>query len=157
MMSAQDVIMSSRINKFKVSVVIFSVFLLDQVTKYLAIKFLAPDGIVKILPFLNLVYVENTGTAFGLFKFLGSEFFILIAVFVTVFMIYLCFKDYQNYFMYSLIIAGALGNIADRLIYKHVIDFIDLHAGKFHWPAFNIADTAISIGIIIFLYKSFKK
>lgn len=157
MISAQDVIMSSRINKFKVFVLIFSIFLLDQVTKYLAIKFLAPDGIIKILPFLNFVYVENTGTAFGLFKFLGSEFFILIALFATVFMIYMCFKDYQNYFIYSLIIAGALGNITDRFIYKHVIDFIDLHVGKFHWPAFNIADTAISIGIVIFVFKNFKK
>lgn len=136
---------------------IFFIFILDQFTKYLALKFLWPDKVIKVLPFFNLVYVENTGTAFGMFKFLGSAFFIILALIITAFLVYLLFRDSQNWLVYSLIIAGALGNITDRVIYGYVIDFIDLHAGGFHWPAFNVADSAISIGIVLFLYKSLKK
>lgn len=142
---------------YKTSISIFLILLIDQITKYLAIKFLSPDGVVKLLPFLNLVYVENTGTAFGMFKFLGSGFFIIIALVVTGFLVYMYFKDTQNWFIYSLIIAGALGNIIDRLIYGYVIDFIDLHLKNLHWPAFNVADSAISIGIVLFVYKNLKK
>lgn len=149
--------MSLKLNSVKALILISSIFLLDQTTKILAFEFLAPHGIIKLLPFLNLVYVENTGTAFGMFKFLGSSFFIFIALTATVFLVYMYFKDPKNWLIYSLIIAGALGNIVDRLIYGHVIDFIDLHLSSFHWPAFNIADSAISIGIVLFLYKSFKK
>jgi len=142
---------------YKTSISIFLILLIDQITKYLAIKFLSPDGMIKLLPFLNLVYVENTGTAFGMFKFLGSGFFIIVALVVTGFLFYMYFKDTKNWFIYSLIIAGALGNIIDRLIYGYVIDFIDLHLKNLHWPAFNVADSAISIGMILFLYKNFKK
>jgi len=92
-----------------------------------------------------------------MFKFLGSEFFIIVSIIVIAVLVFLCFKDYPNWFVYSLIISGALGNAIDRLIYGYVIDFIDLHVGSFHWPAFNIADTAISIGIVLFLYKSLRK
>jgi len=83
--------------------------------------------------------------------------FYFVAVLATLFLVYLYLKDSKNWFVYSLIIAGALGNIIDRLIYGYVIDFVDLHIGTVHWPAFNIADTAISIGIVLFLYKNFKK
>jgi len=141
----------------KALLLILFIIFFDQFTKYLALKFLAPDGIIKLLPFLNLVYVENTGTAFGMFKFLGSGFFIIIALVAIVFLAYMYFKDPQNWLIYSLIIAGASGNIIDRLIYGYVIDFIDLHLSGLHWPAFNVADSAISIGIVLFLYRSFKK
>lgn len=154
-MYVQDVIMSLKIRK-TLLLIVFVVFL-DQLTKYLAVKFLSPLGVVKLLPFLNLVYVENTGTAFGMFKFLGAEFFVLIALTATVFLVYMYFKDSKNWLIYSLLIGGAVGNIVDRLVYGYVIDFIDLHLAELHWPAFNIADSAISIGIVLFLYKSFKK
>lgn len=149
--------MPSNPKKSKIFSLIALIFLLDQLTKYLTLKFLSPHRVIEVLPFLNLVYVENTGTAFGMFKFLGSGFFIFIALIATGFLIYLLFKDPQNWLIYSLITAGALGNITDRVIYGYVIDFIDLHAGGIHWPAFNVADSAISIGIVLFIYKSFKK
>lgn len=155
LMYAKDVIMFSKVPK--ALVLILPVLIFDQLTKYLAIKFLAPSGVVKILPFFNLVYVENTGTAFGMFKFLSNEIFILIALGATVFLIYMHIKDPQNWFIYSLLVAGALGNTIDRIIYGHVIDFIDLHLREFHWPAFNVADSAITIGIVLFLYKNLKK
>lgn len=156
-MSVQDAIMSSRLNKKKAFLFVLIIFFVDQLTKFLAVKFLYPNKIIEILPFLNLVYVENKGSAFGMFKFLGSEFFIIVSILAIIVLVFLCFKDYQNWFIYSLIISGALGNATDRLIYGYVIDFIDLHVGSFHWPAFNIADTAISIGIVLFLYKSLRK
>lgn len=136
---------------------IFFIFILDQFTKYLALKFLWPDKVINLLPFLNLVYVENTGAAFGMFKSLGSIFFIILSIIITFFLIYLMVRDSKNWIVYSLIIAGALGNITDRIIYGYVIDFIDLHIGGFHWPAFNLADSSISIGVVFFLYRSFKK
>ena len=156
-MSAQDVIMSLLTKNRKAIFVIIFVLLLDQFTKYLVYKFLFPDKVIKLLPFLNLVYVENTGIAFGMFKSLPAGFFIVVTTIITFFVIYLFFKDRQNWFVYSLIIAGALGNTADRIIHGYVIDFIDLHAWVFHWPAFNVADSAISIGVVLFIYKSFKK
>lgn len=149
--------MFSKLNKTRALFLIFSVLFGDRLTKYLATEYLAPDRIIKVLPFLNLVYVENTGTAFGMFKEIGSVFFITVALIVTVVLVYMCFKDSKNQMIYSLIIAGALGNITDRLIYGYVIDFIDLHASELHWPAFNIADTAITLGIVFFLYRSLKK
>lgn len=149
--------MSSKLNKTKALFLIFSVFFGDQLTKYLVLQYLAPDRIIQVFPFFNLVYVENTGTAFGMLKGISSAFFITVTLIITAFLIYLCFKDSKNQIASSLIIAGALGNLTDRLIYGHVIDFVDLHVDKVHWPAFNIADTAITVGIILFLYKSFKK
>lgn len=141
----------------KAFIIIFSIFIVDQLTKYLVLKYLYPDKIIKLLPFLNLLYVENTGTVFGILKFMGSGFFILIALMATAFLLYLLFKDSQNWITYSLLIGGALGNIADRIMYGYVIDFIDVHVLGFHWPAFNVADSSISIGIFLFLFKSFKR
>ncbi len=149
--------MSSKLNKIKALSLIFSVLLLDQLTKYIASEYLAPERVIRIFPFLNLVYVENKAAAFGLFKGVNPIFFVILTLIVLCFLIYLYFKDPKNQIIYSLIIAGALGNITDRLIYSHVIDFIDLHAGEIHWPAFNIADISITLGIVLFLYKSFKK
>ncbi|MEN2995040.1 MAG: signal peptidase II [Thermodesulfovibrio sp.] len=145
------------LNLIKAFLLVCSVIFIDQSTKYFAVKFLAPDGTINLLPFLNLVYVENKGSAFGMFKFLGSEFFIFIAIIVTFFLIYMYLKDSKNWFIYSIIFAGALGNTIDRMVYGHVVDFIDLYIGQFHWPAFNVADSAISIGVVLFLYKSLKK
>lgn len=149
--------MSSKLNKIKALSLIFSVLLLDQLTKYIASEYFAPERVIRIFPFLNLVYVENKAAAFGLFKGVNPVFFVVLTLIVLCFLIYLYFKDPKNQIIYSLIIAGALGNITDRLIYSHVIDFIDLHAGEIHWPAFNIADISITLGIVLFLYKSFKK
>lgn len=141
----------------KAFIIIFSIFIVDQLTKYLVLKYLYPDKIIKLLPFLNLLYVENTGTVFGILKFMGSGFFILIALMATAFLLYLLFRDSQNWITYSLLIGGALGNISDRIMYGYVIDFIDVHVLGFHWPAFNVADSSISIGIFLFLFKSFKR
>lgn len=134
----------------------FLIFFLDQLTKHLAFYYLAPSRILKITPFLNLVYVENKGTAFGLFKSLGTEFFVLVSILVIAVLFFMMFKDNKNEIIYSLIIGGAFGNLFDRIIRGYVIDFIDMHLYGYHWPAFNIADSFISVGIFLFILKSIK-
>lgn len=90
-----------------------------------------------------------------MFKFLGSTFFILFTILAISILIFFFLRDKQNKLVYSLLIAGALGNLLDRILYGYVIDFIDLYYQSFHWPAFNIADSSLTIGIILFIYKTF--
>ncbi len=131
------------------------IILLDQTTKTL-IKFsVSPFETIRILPFFNIVYVENIGSAFGMFKSMGSLFFIIFSLLAIVFITYLLIKEVFNRFIYAIILGGAIGNLIDRVIYGYVIDFLDFYVGSFHWPAFNIADSALTIGIFLLLYKTF--
>lgn len=131
------------------------VIFFDQTTKTI-IKFsVNPFESIRILPFLNIVYVENTGSAFGMFKSLGSLFFIIFSSIAIIFIGYLLIKEIENRLVYAVILGGAIGNLIDRLIYGYVIDFVDFHIGNFHWPAFNVADSALTIGIFLLLYKTF--
>lgn len=130
------------------------IFILDQFTKYLIKSTVSPYEIIRVLPFFNIVYVENIGSAFGMFKGLGNIFFIIVAALAIVFVTILIIKDKDNRLSFSLILGGAAGNLTDRVIYGYVIDFIDIHVGRFHWPAFNIADSALVVGIAL-LAKTF--
>lgn len=129
--------------------------LLDQITKTLIKFFVHPFEIITILPFFNIVYVENTGSAFGMFKSLGSLFFIIVSLMAIVFVTFLLIKERDNRVCYALVLGGAAGNLLDRLIYGYVIDFLDFHVGGFHWPVFNIADSALTVGIFLLLFKTF--
>lgn len=130
------------------------IFFLDQSTKTLVKLYILHFETIKILPFLNLVYVENTGSAFGMFKSLGNMFFIVVSVLAIALISFLLIKEKDNKICYSLVLGGAAGNLADRLIYGYVIDFLDLHIAGKHWPVFNIADAALTVGIILLLYKN---
>ena len=135
-----------RSKKYKFEIIVFlAVLFLDQITKMLTLKFLLPKGSVSILPFFSLTYVENTGSAFGLFQ--NANLFLLIVSFLILFFMIKWRKDIISLgnlakYGYVMILAGALGNIFDRIILGHVIDFLDFH----FWPVFNIADSAICIG-----------
>jgi signal peptidase II len=134
------------------------IFILDQSTKTLIKLYVHPFEVIRILPFFNILYVENIGSAFGMFKSLGNAFFIFISTFAIAFVSFLLFKEKDNRLCYSLVLGGAAGNLADRLIYGYVIDFLDFHIAGAHWPVFNIADAALTIGIILLFYKTlFKK
>jgi signal peptidase II len=109
------------------------------------------------LPFLNIVYVKNTGSAFGMLKSMGNIFFILFTILALSILIMLFIRDKKNKLIYSLLIAGAMGNLSDRILYGYVIDFIDLYYRSFHWPAFNVADSSLTTGIILLIYKTFSK
>lgn len=132
-----------------------SIFVLDQFTKYLIKSYVSPYEIIRVLPFCNIVYVENIGSAFGMFKSLGNIFFIAVAALAMVFVTVLIIKDKDNRLSFSLILGGAAGNLTDRIIRGYVIDFLDVYAGRFHWPAFNAADSALTIGIFLLAFKLF--
>jgi signal peptidase II len=133
--------------------VLFILFIVvsDQVTKYLVVKFLNPYNPVEIFPFLYIVNVKNTGAAFGMLKDLSSSFFIGVSVLAILFMIWLIVRSNYSITGLSLLLGGAIGNVIDRIRYGKVVDFIDFSVGDFHWPAFNIADSCLTLGIIVVL------
>ena len=140
---------------------------LDQFTKWLITRYLPFYSEKKIIPgFLNLIHIHNPGGAFGVFAknqgTLQSMAFIGIAVAAMGLILYLYKKVPIQYPVLSiglaLIFGGAFGNMIDRLRIGHVIDFIDFYAGSLHWPAFNVADSAITVGMGIFaFYILFRK
>lgn len=132
------------------------VIVLDQITKYLAFKFISPFETVKVLPFFNLVNLTNTGSAFGMFRNLGNEIFIVISLIAIAVIVFMLWKEKEDSLGLSLVLSGAVGNLIDRSLYGYVRDFIDIHGGSLHWPAFNIADSAITIGIAIIFIKILK-
>jgi signal peptidase II len=137
-------------------VVCFGVLLLDQWTKHVVQERLLLHQTVGVIPgFFNLVHVRNTGGAFGIFGGerggLGSLLFVvvsLIAIGSILFLFVKVRKDEKTLSLsLSLVLSGAIGNLVDRLRYGEVVDFLDFYLLSYHWPAFNIADSAICIGI----------
>jgi signal peptidase II len=143
--------------KALVLTLLVSVISIDQLTKYLADTLIQPGSPVEILPVLHLVNVRNIGAAFGLFKGLGNAFFIVLSLAAIAFISILLIRGKDGLLGLSLILAGAAGNLLDRLIHGHVRDFIDLSIGEHHWPAFNVADSALTIGIAILLITALFK
>jgi len=143
-------------------IVTLIVFLLDQASKFFLAGWIRPGTMVELIPgVLNLVQVKNTGVAFGLFAHhltWTRYFFSAINLFAAVFLFFLARKaSWPKAVCYGLIAGGALGNFVDRFFRGGVSDFIDLHLGPYHWPAFNLADSAITIGVLLYLGISFKK
>jgi len=143
------------------------VLLLDQLSKWSALSSLQLGIPEPVLPFLNWLLLLNPGAAFS-FLAQGSGwqrwFFTILGLIACIYIVWLLRKNQSDKLLcvaLSLILGGALGNVLDRLMYGAVVDFIDLHYANWHWPAFNIADSAICIGavLIIFgeLHKSFGK
>jgi signal peptidase II len=130
------------------------IIVLDQITKHLVLKYMNPFESIEIFSFLHIVSVRNTGGAFGMFKSVGSTLFIAVSVMAIIFVIWLLIRAKEGYFGLSLILGGAIGNLIDRLRYGWVVDFIDFSIGKFHWPAFNVADSALTVGVIVVLLSS---
>jgi signal peptidase II len=137
------------------------VAVLDQATKALVTSRLGLNSIHAIIPgVLNLVYFRNTGSAFGLFRGASSLKTVLMTLLTLAAIIALAFiirraTSKLQALVLSLISGGALGNLIDRLARGAVVDFIDLHAGAYHWPAFNLADSAITTGVIASLIIMF--
>jgi signal peptidase II len=135
---------------------------LDQYTKYEVQQRIHLYQTIKVIDgFFNLTHLRNTGGAFGIFGGnkggIGSLFFIalpLVAMGVILYLIHKL-KEYERIFSLSLslILSGAVGNLIDRVRYQEVVDFLDFHLFSYHWPAFNIADSAITIGIGLMVYE----
>lgn len=140
------------------------VLVLDQATKLLVIDRL--DAYIDVIPltsFFNLVHVHNSGAAFSLFADQPGWqrwFFLAIASVASVVIIHLLRKtDNRPLFAIALalILGGAIGNVIDRVLYGHVIDFLDFYLGAWHFPAFNVADSAITVGAALLIWDSFRK
>ena len=131
------------------------IVLLDQITKFFARSFIGPFETIKVFPFLHLVNVRNEGAAFGLFKGFGNIPFIAISLIAIIVVIVLLIRGKENRFGLALILGGATGNMIDRVTMGSVTDFVDVFAGRFHWPAFNVADSALTIGLVVMVVSSF--
>lgn len=135
----------------------FLIVLLDQASKYLVRHSIEPFGTIAVFPFLHLVNIRNKGAAFGLFKDLGNSFFIVLSIAALVTVSILLSRTGIQLFGrlgLALILGGAAGNLIDRVFFGSVVDFIDLFIGRYHWPAFNVADSAITVGLFVLLFST---
>ena len=144
-------------NKFNLALffLFLTLVILDQVTKALVINFFNLYDSVVLLPIVNLTFVVNYGFAFGLLNnpSLNQILVSLVILAIIIYFLYLLIKTQYKIFQLTLtlILAGALGNFIDRIFRGFVIDFIDIYIGKYHWPAFNIADSCITVGFVVLM------
>lgn len=138
------------------------VFVVDQATKWLAVEYLLGRPPVEIMPGFDLQLVYNTGAAFGMLDDAGgwqNAFFIAVAAAISLFIVHqlrrLTRAELQIAVSYALILGGALGNVIDRLRQGYVVDFIHWFYQDYHWPNFNIADSAICIGAALLILDVF--
>ena len=137
---------------------IFILFFLDRISKVKIISTFN-DRVYYINDYVNFDLIWNIGIGFGFLSTESSLTYNLITFIIGVVILYLVYvfalAEKIDKLIFSIIIGGALGNLYDRLVYKAVPDFIDLHHNNFHWFTFNVADIFITIGILIFIIRSF--
>jgi signal peptidase II len=138
------------------------IVIIDQATKYLVVERMVVNQAVEVTSFFNLVLVYNPGAAFS---FLADHdgwqraLFITIAAVASIWIVYLLYRYPQQRLFalaLTLILAGAVGNLIDRITVGAVIDFLDFHAFGYHWPAFNVADSAITCGAVLLVYDALR-
>ena len=129
---------------------------LDHITKFLVIKNIPYQSFIKINDYFNLVNISNTGVAFSMFQN-NNIFFIILVSFVILFVIYFLIKNKEELTKLQthsllLILAGGTGNLIDRFFRGAVVDFIDIgYKDVYRWPAFNVADSCVCIGVALFI------
>tara|TARA_B100001248_G_scaffold44470_1_gene28345 strand:- start:12408 stop:12908 length:501 start_codon:yes stop_codon:yes gene_type:complete len=143
---------------FYLIIFIFFLFSLDRLTKVLILDNFT-DNTYYFNDFLNLDLVWNTGIGFGLLTTSNNLVYNVTSLMIALvigFLIYIGLKsETSEKIIFSVIIGGAIGNFYDRIVFKGVPDFIDLHYGNFHWFTFNVADIFITVGILIYILKGF--
>ena len=155
-------------NKYlKLAVIAGLVVILDQVTKALILHYLPLYKNIAVIPGLfDITHIHNPGGAFGFLSGVSSKLRSIIFLFISSLAVGLIFYFYKKTppalpwlsAAFALIFGGAIGNLVDRLRFGVVVDFLDFYIGNWHWPAFNIADSAITVGIIVFIvHLLFKK
>jgi signal peptidase II len=138
------------------------IMVIDQITKHLILQNFTIQKVVEVTSFFNLVLVYNPGAAFSFLSDAAGWqrwFFIVIAFVASAWIVYLLRKHPgQTLFCLalSLVLAGALGNVIDRILFGAVVDFLDFHAYGWHWPAFNVADSAITCGAALLIWDGFR-
>ncbi|MDX2439098.1 MAG: signal peptidase II [Desulfobacterales bacterium] len=143
------------------------IVIVDQITKALILKSMPLYHSVPVIPgFLNITHIQNPGGAFGFLANQSSSLRTIVFLLISSLAVGLIFWFYKNTpkthpwlaNAFAMIFGGAIGNLIDRIRFRKVVDFLDIYLGDLHWPAFNIADSAISIGIAIFIFHLlFKK
>ncbi len=145
---------------WKLVIMIAAIIIVDQITKYVVLYNMYPGESIEIIPYIfNFTFVKNTGAAFGM----GADFhesirkplFLFIPVLACFWLMWLIWRTRKSLIIdslaYSLILAGAIGNLLDRFILGYVIDFLDFHWGNAHFPAFNVADSSITIAAFLLI------
>ena len=140
------------------SFLVLLIFLIDRFSKiyviYLDKKYIGSE--IFSSKFLNISLIWNEGIAFGLFSFNDKIFYniltIIILIIILIIFIMTIKSDGLKKYSLLMILGGALGNVFDRLHYKAVPDFLDLHVGNFHWFIFNVSDIFITLGVLILIY-----
>jgi len=155
------------VQKYKVLILIsLTIVILDQLTKAVIANYLILHQSIEIIGgFFNITYIRNPGAAFGLFHDSGEVFRTIFLIGVSIVALGAIFFVYRRVkanlpacIALSLIAGGAIGNLVDRIRFGEVTDFLDFYIGQYHWPAFNVADSAITIGVFlaIFFFKESK-
>ena len=144
----------------KILLVSVVIVVIDQITKALTrLNMDLYDSVPVIQNFFHLTYVTNDGMAFGL-NFPGGIYVLsAVSIILTIVIFMYLWKERNGHFLMrlslALILAGAIGNLIDRVLFGKVVDFFDFMIGDFHWYIFNVADSSVTVGMIIFLYFSF--
>jgi len=137
------------------------IVLADQVTKTVILNGLPLFQSIPVIPgFFNIIHIQNPGGAFGFLAGQSPEIRTVVFLLISSLALGLVFYFYKNTPRthpvlatgFAMIFGGAIGNLIDRVRLGRVVDFLDFYVGKYHWPAFNVADSAISVGIVIFLF-----
>jgi signal peptidase II len=142
--------------------VAFAIIVLDHLTKWWVSASLEFQQFVPVLPFFSLVRVHNTGAAFSILADAGGWqrwFFITVGIIATVIIVRLLKHHAHEKRMalaLALVLGGALGNVIDRVVLGYVVDFLYFHYRGFAWPAFNVADSAISVGAALLIWDSLR-
>lgn len=151
--------MRERLKKMYIGIIIILGLIgVDQITKFVARKYLLPKGSVTIIKnFFNFTYVENRGGAWGSLS--GKYWFFIIITIIALGVLTYLFKDFDlvNNKVYSIglcfLVAGTLGNFIDRVVFKYVTDFLDFNFFGYDFPVFNVADMCLTCGVILMVIK----
>ncbi|HST01130.1 MAG TPA: signal peptidase II [Usitatibacter sp.] len=133
----------------------------DLATKAWVSHVFTPGDVLEVTPFFNLVLTHNTGAAFSFLAGAGGWqrwFFTAIAIAISAAIVMLLPRQRDAWMSaaLALVLGGALGNLYDRLTLGRVVDFVQLHAGGYYWPAFNVADSAITVGVVLLVWDSLR-
>ena len=149
-------------HKLRWVVLILLILAADQATKLWVLAALQPYEVIPVMPSLNLTLVFNEGAAFSFLADAGGWqrwFFVALALVVSVVLLVWLWRlkpeDRLTAAGLSLVAGGAIGNLIDRIAYGHVVDFVDVYWRAWHWPAFNVADSAITVGVGLLLLEAF--
>jgi len=149
-------------HKLRWLVLIVLILAADQATKLWVLAALQPYEVIPVLPSLNLTLVFNEGAAFSFLADAGGWqrwLFVALAVVVSAVLLVWLWRlkpeDRLTAAGLSLVAGGAIGNLIDRIAYGHVVDFVDVYWRAWHWPAFNVADSAITVGVALLLLEAF--